>query len=96
MCHRSILWAAIALLASSLLGAGPALATVKCQCNDGSVTLAMGYDYSDDDLDDACDDACGLQGGGRVWNLDTDQDSGDDVAIGRGERPREEPRPRER
>ena len=77
-----------ALLLLALLAPGTALATVKCQCNNGSITQATSVDYDDEDLDAACNDACSMLGGGRVWNVDTDQY---DEAIDDGHR-RVEPR----
>jgi hypothetical protein len=62
----------------ALLSSGTALASVKCQCNNGSVVNAMGADYDDEDVDAECNDACSSQGGGRVWNVDRDQNNGDD------------------
>ncbi len=65
--------AGIALL-FTLLAPGIALASVKCQCNNGSVVNSMGADYDDEDVDEKCNDACSSQGGGRVWSVDRDQD----------------------
>jgi len=96
MLDRSIRSLGIAVFLICLLGSGTAFATVKCQCNNGSVGHALGSDYGDDDLDEACNDACDMSGGGRVWSVDTDQDYGDDVTIRRGDRPRPKPRPRNR
>jgi len=73
MLYRSTLWAGGAILLLALFAPGTALATVKCQCNNGSITQAMDVDYDDEDLDAACNDACSMLGGGRVWNVDTDQ-----------------------
>jgi hypothetical protein len=76
---RSIPWAGGAILLLALVVPGTALATVKCQCNNGSITQAMSVDYDDPDLDEACNDACSMLGGGRVWNVATDQYDDDDV-----------------
>jgi len=94
MIHRSILTLGIAVFLICLLGPAAAFATVKCQCNNGAVSHAMGYDYDDDGLDEACNDACSELGGGRVWSVDTDEDDGDDVTIRRGDRNHEKPTPR--
>ncbi len=96
MLDRLALSAGIAILLAVLLGPGAALASVKCQCNNGSVATAMDADYDDEDADDACNDACSGLGGGRVWNVDTDRNEGDDdVNVNRpGERPRPPASPR--
>ena len=73
MLDRSTLWAGGAILLLALSAPGTALATVKCQCNNGAIAQAMDVDYDDEDLDAACNDACSMLGGGRVWNVDTDQ-----------------------
>ena len=66
------LWAGSAiLLLTGLLGGGAAQASVRCQCNNGTVTQAMGVDSDDDDVDAACNEACDMLGGGRVWNVTT-------------------------
>jgi hypothetical protein len=95
MFARSILLAGIALLLICLLGPGIASASVKCRCNNGTITEDMSSDYDDDDLDAACDDACSDLGGGRLWSPDTDDngDNGDDVTIRPGERRRERATP---
>lgn len=92
MLDRSRFFAAIAAVLA-LLAPGTALASVKCQCNNGSVVNAMGADYDDEDVDEACNDACSTQGGGRVWSVDRDQDDeGDDDTTTRGRRqPRQAP-----
>ena len=78
MLDRFLLRAGGAILLVALFAPGTALATVKCQCNDGAIAEAMSVDYDDPDLDEACNDACSMLGGGRVWNVDTDQvDDGD-------------------
>jgi hypothetical protein len=81
--------ACIALL-FTLLAPGTALASVKCQCNNGSIVNAMGADYDDEDVDEECNDACSMQGGGRVWSVDRDQDDDDDTTRG-DDRPRANP-----
>jgi hypothetical protein len=94
MLARSVLSAVIAVLLSGLLGPGAAMATVKCQCNNGTLAHAMGADYDDEDVEESCNEACSSSGGGRVWSVDSDDD-GDDVTIRGGERRRERPaRPR--
>ena len=77
----------------ALLAPGTALASVKCQCNNGSVVNAMGADYDDEDVDEECNDACSSQGGGRVWSVDRDQDQHeDDDTTTRGrQQPRQTP-----
>lgn len=78
----------------ALLSPGTTLASVKCQCNNGSVVHAMGADYDDEDVDEACNDACSMQGGGRAWSVDRDQDADDDDdTTRRDERPRTKPAP---
>jgi hypothetical protein len=86
--NRFELSTGIAVLLAGVLGAGAAQATVKCQCNNGSVVQATGVDYDDEDLDAACNDACSMLGGGRVWNVDTDRDEDDDDDSRRIEPPR--------
>jgi hypothetical protein len=83
---RTTLWAGGAILCLALFAPGPALATVKCQCNNGAIAEATDVDYDDEDLDAACNDACSMLGGGRVWNVDTDQVGDDVVTIHRRER----------
>jgi hypothetical protein len=95
MLDRSIRSIGIAVFLICLLGPGTAFATVKCQCNNGTVTQAVGSDYDDDDLDDACDDACSMLGGGRVWQLDRDRENIYDSG-GRGNRIPQKPSPRRR
>ena len=92
MLDRTTLLAGIAVLFALLLP-GAALASVKCQCNNGSVVNAMGADYDDEDVDEECNDACSTQGGGRAWSVDRDQDDGDDDddSTSRGDRPRANP-----
>ena len=58
-----------------LLLPGAALASTKCQCNNGAIAIAT------DDGDGACDDACDGMGGGSVW-LPDDSDDGDDSGAG--------------
>jgi hypothetical protein len=86
---RFVLSAGIAALLA-LLAPGTALASVKCQCNNGSVVNSMGADYDDEDVDEVCNDACSMQGGGRVWSVDSDQDDDDDDDTSRS---RQGPRP---
>ena len=89
---RTTFFAGIAVLFALLLP-GTALASVKCQCNNGSVVNAMGADYDDEDVDEECNDACSTQGGGRAWSVDRDQDDGDDDTTTRGgQRPRQTPK----
>jgi len=78
MLNRTIV-SGIAVLLVSLLGPAAASASVKCQCNNGTITYAMNADYDDEDVNDSCDDACSELGGGRVWSVDTDDD--DDVTV---------------
>jgi len=92
---RSILSVGFAVFLSCLLGPGTALATVKCQCNNGMVVEAVDADYDDDDVADSCSDACDGFGGGRVWNLETDDDD-TDVTVNGGERHHRKPERRER
>ena len=81
-------------LAAILAFAPSALATVKCQCNNGTISHAMNADYGDDDVDEACNDACSMSGGGRAWNVDTDRND-TDVTINRPNRkPPAKPSPR--
>ena len=58
-----------------LLLPGAALASTKCQCNNGAIAIAT------DDGDGACDDACDGMGGGSAWQPD-DSDDGDDSGVG--------------
>lgn len=77
----------IAIFLLGVLAPGASLASVKCQCNDGSIVRAMGADYDDEDVDEACNDACSMQGGGRVWSVDRDRnDDDDDDTTSRGGR----------
>jgi len=94
MLERSIFSAGIAVFLICLLSPAAAFATVKCQCNNGTLSDAMDADYGDDDADEACNEACSEMGGGRVWNVDTDQEDGDDVTIRNRHRHDEEPAPR--
>jgi hypothetical protein len=73
MLDRSIRLVGIAVFLICLLGPGTAFATLKCQCNNGMISHAMGADFSDDDAEDSCNDACSESGGGRVWQLDQDR-----------------------
>jgi hypothetical protein len=90
MLYRSILSAGIAVFLICLLGPATALASVKCQCNNGTISHAMGADFDDDDVEDSCNDACSESGGGRVWRVDFDDD-GEDVTIRRGQRSHKNP-----
>jgi hypothetical protein len=67
-----------------LLLPGAALASTRCQCNNGSIVISM------DDGDDACD---GL-GGGQQWQPSDagDDDDSDGVVETGGEASREERR----
>jgi len=58
-----------------LFVSGTALASTKCQCNNGAIAISM------DDGDGACDDACDDMGGGSVWQP-SDSDDGDDSDAG--------------
>jgi hypothetical protein len=92
MLDRSVRAAGIAVFLICLLGPGAALASVKCQCNNGSISYAMDADFDDDDAAAACDDACSMSGGGRVWSVDSDAESDDgDVTIRRGDRVHDKP-----
>lgn len=71
-CIRSI---GIAIFLICLLGPGTALATLKCQCNNGTISHAMGSDFGDEDAEESCNDACSESGGGRVWRLDQDREN---------------------
>jgi hypothetical protein len=75
---RRSLAAGVATFLLGLLAPGTSHASVKCQCNDGSIVRAMGADYDDEDVDAACNDACSTQGGGRVWSVDRDRNDDDD------------------
>jgi len=87
MIDRTIRILGVAALTVLLFGAGNAWATVKCQCNNGSITHDMSADYDDDDLDAVCNDACSESGGGRVWKPEVDESDGDDVIIRHPARP---------
>ncbi len=89
MRNRSIILTGIAVFLLCCLGPGTALASVKCQCNNGSTTFAMSADYDDDDVEESCNDACSISGGGRVWRVDSDDDDSGDVTLRPGERRRE-------
>lgn len=86
MCNRNIILSGIAVFVVCLLGPGTALASVKCQCNNGSVAHSMSANYDDDDVEDTCNDACSSAGGGRVWRVDTDRSDSDNVNVRRGNR----------
>jgi hypothetical protein len=94
MLDRSIRSVGIAIFLICLLGSGTAFATVKCQCNNGTITQNVGADFDDDDVEESCNDACSESGGGRVWRLDEDRENVYDSG-GRASRPGEKPsRPR--
>jgi hypothetical protein len=96
MTDRSALVGGIILVLMCLLGPGSAQATVKCQCNNGTVAHAMNSDYDDDDLEESCNDACSMSGGGRVWSVESDRDDDDVTIRPRGTRPPAKPEPRRR
>jgi hypothetical protein len=85
MLDRSARSLGIAVFLICLLGPGTALATVKCQCNNGTISHAMDADFDDDDAEESCNDACSGSGGGRVWRVDQDRESDYDSG-GRGDR----------
>jgi hypothetical protein len=95
MLDRSIRSVVIAVFLICLLGPGTALATLKCQCNNGTISHAMGSDFGDDDAEESCNDACSESGGGRVWQLDQDRENVYDSG-GRGGRSNKKPTPRNR
>ena len=95
MLYRSIFSVGIVVLLTCLLGAGTALATVKCQCNNGTISHAMSASFDDDDVEESCNNACDGSGGGRVWQLDRDRQNVYDSG-GRGDRSHQKPRPRNR
>jgi hypothetical protein len=66
MFNRIILAVGSVLAVACLLGSGTALASVKCQCNDGAISEAMDADFGDDNAEEACNDACSSMGGGRT------------------------------
>lgn len=82
MLDRTHFAAGAAVLAVLLLGTAPAFATVKCQCNNGSIAHDLSTDYDDPDADAACNDACEMAGGGRVWTPEQDDDD-DSSDVGR-------------
>ncbi len=86
MLDRSIRSVGIAVFLICLLGPGTALATLKCQCNNGTISHAMGADFSDDDAEESCNDACSASGGGRVWQLDKDRENVVNSSGSRGDR----------
>jgi len=95
MLGRSIGSLGIAIFLICLLGPGAALATVKCQCNNGTITQNLGADFDDEDVEESCNDACSESGGGRVWRLDEDRENIYDSGDHDG-RPDERPSPRRR
>ena len=95
MLDRSIRSVGIAVFLICLLGPGTALATLKCQCNNGTISHAMGSDFGDEDAEESCNDACSESGGGRVWQRDQDRENVYDSG-GRGNRSHKKPKPRRR
>ena len=95
MLDRSIRSIGIAVFLICLLGPGTALATLKCQCNNGTISHAMGSDFGDEDAEESCNDACSESGGGRVWQLDQDRENVYDSG-GSGNRSHKKPKPRRR
>jgi hypothetical protein len=93
MFDRSIRSIGIAVFIICLLGPGTALASLKCQCNNGTVSHAMGSDFGDEDAEESCNDACSESGGGRVWQLDEDRENVYGSG-GPGDRRQQKPRPR--
>jgi hypothetical protein len=93
MLDRGIRFIGIAVFLICLLGPGTALATLKCQCNNGTISHAMGADFGDDDAEESCNDACSSAGGGRVWQLDQDREN---VYDSGGRVNRSRPKPRNR
>lgn len=68
--------ASVVIALASLLAAGSATASTKCQCENGAIVHSM------EDGEDACEDACSMFGGGREWSQDEAQgDDGDDDSI---------------
>lgn len=94
MRDRSTILAGIAVLLLCLLGPGTAFASVKCQCNNGTLAHAMSADYDDSDVEDSCNDACSSSGGGRVWNVDTDDDDSGSLTVRPGNQAPVRPVPR--
>jgi hypothetical protein len=84
MLARTFFAVAIGALVILLFAAAPALATVKCQCNNGMIVQDVGADADDPDADDSCNDACSEGGGGSVWT--PGQDDNDDVEGRRDDR----------
>ena len=95
MLYRSIFSVGIVVLLTCMLGAGTAFATLKCQCNNGTISHAMGADFGDEDAEESCNDACSESGGGRVWQLDQDRENVYDSG-GSGNRSHKKPKPRRR
>jgi len=94
MLDRSIRSLGIAVFLICLLGPGTAFATLKCQCNNGTLSHAMSADYDDDDVNESCNDACSTSGGGRVWSVDTDRGYDSNVTVRRGNQRPARPAPR--
>jgi hypothetical protein len=93
MLDRGIRFIGIAVFLICLLGPGTALATLKCQCNNGTISHAMGASFDDEDVEESCNDACDGAGGGRVWQLDQDREN---VYDSGGRVNRSRPKPRNR
>jgi hypothetical protein len=88
MLNRTICLMGITVFLICLLGPGTALATLKCQCNNGTISHSMGSDFGDDDAEESCNDACSESGGGRVWQLDEDRQNVYGSGNHRGRTPR--------
>jgi hypothetical protein len=96
MLDRSIRLVVIAVFLICLFGSGTALATLKCQCNNGTRAHAMGAEFGDEDAEESCNDACSSAGGGRVWQLDLDRENVNVSGGSRGDRIPKRPGPRNR
>jgi hypothetical protein len=94
MSYRNTRAAGFVLALVCLLAPPAAQATVKCQCNNGTIAHAMNADYGDEDAEEECNDACSTAGGGRVWNVDTDSNDTDVTVDDRHRMPPARPRPR--
>jgi hypothetical protein len=86
MLDRTVRTVGIAIFLVCLIGPGTALATLKCQCNNGTIRHAMNAEYGDDDADDSCNDACDGSGGGRAWQLNQDREFIDNSNSDSGDR----------
>jgi hypothetical protein len=91
---RSTLIIGFALTLIFGLASPAAQATVKCQCNNGTLAHALDADYGDEDADENCNDACSQSGGGRVWSVDTDRTDDDVTVRGSDRRPPARHQPR--